>query len=105
LAAEAAGLIIERRGIEDADPQRWVAIDARLDILEAEAGRTRAVSREGLFLQACIGAAYAEGREARACLGHLAHTLALNPLRDLLAYYVGSETDGPPDDRPLPQDR
>lgn len=105
LAAEAAALIIERRGLEDADPVRWAAIDERLDALAIEAGAGRATSEAGMFLQACIGAAHAEEGEARACLGHLARALALKPLRPLLAYYVGSETDGPEDDRPLPQDR
>jgi hypothetical protein len=105
LAAEAAGLIAERRGLEDADPVRWAAIDERLDALAIEAGAGRAVSREGLFLQACVGAAHAEEPEAKACLDHLARALVLKPLTGLLAYYVGSETDGSPDDRPLPQDR
>ncbi len=98
-------LIVERRGLEESEPERWAAIDARLDALGAEAGAGRAVSREGLFLQACIGAGHAEEPEAKACLGHLAHALAVNPLRPLLAYYVGSESEGPTDDRPLPQDR
>ena len=105
LAIEAAALIIERRGLEDADPARWNAIDQRLDALAVEAGRGPATSPEGRFLQACIGAAYAEYPDARDCLVQLAHALAVKPLTPLLAYYVGSATDGPQDDRPLPQDR
>lgn len=101
LAAEAANLILERRGIEDSEPKRWQAIDLRLEAIEAEAGSVRATSATGQFLQACIGAGDALPGDARDCLVQLARGLAISTLTPLLAYYVG--TEGPPThERPLP---
>lgn len=107
LAGEAATLIVERRGLEDVDPVRWAAIDARLDAIGIEAVRTRAETPEGFFLQSCVATAFVVDRHGRICMAELTRerARALKPLEPLLAYYVGSETDGPPDDRPLPQDR
>lgn len=91
LAAEAAGLILERQGIEDSDPKRWRAIDLRLEAIEAEAGAAVADSQAGRFLQACIGAGDAAPGDARDCLVQLARGLAISTLTPLLAYYVGTE--------------
>ncbi len=104
LACEAARLVVERRGIEDADPLRWRAIDKRLEAIELEVGARRATSRQGQFLQACIGAGDATGEEARNALRQLTGALALSTLSPLLAYYVDPTMEGPsPHDRSLPQ--
>lgn len=104
LACEAAQLIVERRGIEDSQPLRWRAIDKRLEAIELEAGAERATSRQGHFLQACIGAGDATGEEARNALRQLTGALALSTLSPLLAYYVDPKMEGPPaHERPLPE--
>lgn len=104
LACEAARLVAARRGIEDSEPLRWRAIDRRLEAIELEAGAHRASSRQGHFLQACIGAGDATGEEARNALRQLTGSLALSTLAPLLAYYVDPRMEGPPPhDRPLPQ--
>lgn len=106
LACEAAHLVVERRGIENTDPLRWAAIDKRMEAIELEAGSRRATSQAGRFLQACIGAGDATGREAKACLRELSCELAISTMTPLLAYYVDPKLEVPPSHvRPLPQDR
>lgn len=103
-AFELSDLIQERRGLEFSKPWRWVEIDRRIDAIEMAAGLRQAETREGLYLQACIGAGGAAPSEA-ACLNQLALRLATKPLAPFRSYYLGLDDEPHPHVFPLPDER